>query len=334
MPRNQVYLVNSIYETYNITAAVNDTLLIRFNGETSWTTITLTDGLARTATQVANDINAGYGSTIASATGGLVRIDCPYYGEPLSAIYIGTTGSTAAVTLGFDTSDTNPVSVMARASFVNSNNYETYNITTSNNTFIFKFNFEDAWTVATLTIGAARTAQEIADDLNLAYQEKTGYANKAISAAEPITGSGNILVKLTAPIVDNHRSSVYIKNTGNTALSVLGFTGNDTSPIVSSDFLTIGSVLPYYNPVIAETVLTFAGAETKYFYVTGPITVKEIQFIRTHGADYTIYINDSANTPPFTVAMNETFMLRIPSRVEKFIITSSGPGSITIRELR
>jgi hypothetical protein len=339
MSKNQVYKVSTNYETYDIIAAPapgnNDVLLIRFNKETAWTTVTLTAGIGRTAAQIATDINTTYGSAVASDSGGLVKIQAPYYGEEVSEIYIATavTGSTAAATLGFTTSDTNPIVSGTKISIINSDNYETYNITNLNNTFIFKFNFEYEWTVATLTIGAARTAQEIVDDLNTAYQQKTSYANKAFSAVEPIAGSGDILIRLTAPKIDNVRSAIYIKETGNTALTVLGFSGNDTQAIVKIDFPVVPVSSSYYNPILAETEITFAGAGTKYFYLMNPDITTEVQFIRVHG-DYLVYIDSLTNTPPLTINLNETFFLTLPTRVEKFIIIASAIGHLSIRELR
>jgi len=339
---NKAIIIGTVIETYAIGGA-NETLWIRFNEETAWTVVTLTNGAARTAAQIAIDINGAFAPTVvASAEGGKVKIEAPVRSNVLNAIYIATAGmgSTAAATLGLATDAVNPVVCVSLQVFILSQNASPYNITALNNTFVFKTNNIESWITATLTIGAAQTAAQIVADINLAYETATADATKIALAVVPVTIGGAIHVKLLAPLYDNFRSKLYIKSTGNTALTVLGFTGDNFEPISESLYPTLVKTaeLPLYNPIISETVLTFAAAGTQYYYFTDPLDCKELQIIRiTIGAGFafTCYIESTSNTPPFTLKADETFGINLMNlQVTKLIITASAAGNLTIRELR
>ena len=336
---NRAFSIGSVIETFAIVGAVNDQLLIRFNNESAWTTITLTAGAARTAAQIATDINTGYGLTVAVDEGGYIRINAPINNNIISAVYIASTGSTAAVTLGLTVDDVNPISLVAIQAFRLSSNAETYNITSANNTFIFKVNNSRNWITATLTVGATQSAADIAADINLAYEVATGNTDKIALADEPITGSGNVYVKLIAPIYNNYESKLYIKSTGNTSLVVLGFSGDNFEPISQFSYPSLDktSDLPLYNPIISETILTFAAAGTKHYYLSDADKCKYLQIIRaTIGAafDFSCYIDSTLNTPPVTIKADETFTFNLSNkRVAKLIITAGAAGNLTIREL-
>lgn len=101
-----------IPETYDITAGLNDILLIKFNDDVVYTSITLTAGVGRTAAQIAADINAVFAG-VASADDQLkVKIVAPVMANKHSSkIFIKHTGSTANATLGFIGYDSNtPIS--------------------------------------------------------------------------------------------------------------------------------------------------------------------------------------------------------------------------------
>lgn len=336
---NRAYIISSNAETYNITLSSTDKLAIRFNSETSWTVITLTAGLARTAAQVVSDINTGYGSTVAYDEGGKIKLIAPDSSDTISAIYISesATNSSSKTILGFNTvaSDKNPVSLFTDRAFVNSTNYSTYNITTSNNKFIFKFNNEMEWVTVELTTGAARTSSEIASEINIAYQKATTKINPIAYSVETVTGSGNYMVQIKALLMDNYNSSVWIKNTLNTANSVLGFTGKNYEPVKMSGlpFVKTLETLPLFNPIVAETLLTFAAAGSKYFYLTNPLITRIIEFIRPSG-EFNIYIEDATNTPPMTMTVGEILTLTVTNKFNKFIIVTDSANSITIRELK
>jgi hypothetical protein len=217
-----------------------------------------------------------------------------------------------------------------------STNAELYNITDANNTFIFKVNENSSWITATLTVGVGRTAEQISADINFAYTTATADANRIALAVIPVIIGGNVHIKLLAPIYNNFQSYLYIKSTGNTALAVLGFTGDNFIPVRQSGFPSLikTNELPLYNPIISETVLTFTVASTQYYYFTDPVKCKEISIIRPLGATFTCYIQDITNEPPFTVNITETFSINLASTIiTRLIITSSGAGSVTIREL-
>jgi len=261
----------------------------------------------------------------------------------LNAIYIGAISAqsiAACATLGFPDDPSTPVVCVSLQAFIFSQNISTYNITDANNTFIFKVNENSNWITATLTTGAARTAAEIAADINLAYETATADANKIAFAVESITGSGEIYVKLLAPIYNNYQSKLYIKSTGNTALAVLGFTGDNFAPVAQSLFPSLikTAELPLYNPIISETVITFAAAGTQYFYLTDPDLCSELQLLRVTiaaGFAFTCYIDNTTNTPPFTLKADETFGINLQKiRVTRLIITASAAGNLTIRELK
>ena len=339
---NTAFIVGTVAQNYAIVGAANDTLYIRFNEETAWTVVTLTAGAARTAAQIVADINGAYGSVVASVEGGKVRIDAPVINNTLNVVYNGALSaqSTAAcATLGLSTDSSNPVACASSQAFVFSQNISTYNITTANNTFIFKVNNLD-WVTVTLTTGAARTAAQIVAEINLAYEQATADANKVAFAVEPITGSGEIYVKLLAPVYNNFQSKVYVKLTGNTSLTVLGFTGDDFYPAAESLYpsLTMTDILPLYNPIITESIITFAAAGTQYYYLTEPELCKELQFIRptiAAGFAFTCYIESTSNTPPFTIKADETFGINLQAyRVTRIIITASAAGNLTLRELK
>ncbi len=340
---NRATVVGTVAQNYAIVGAVNDILYIRFNDEIAWTVVTLTAGAARTAAQIVTDINTAYGSVVASVEGGKVRLDAPVVSNVLNSVYNGALSaqSTAAnVTLGLPTNPSNPVACASLQAFVISENISTYNITVANNTFIFKVNENSNWITATLTTGAARTAAEIATDINLAYETATADANKVAFAVEPITGSGEIYVKLLAPVYNNYQSKVYIKSTGNTSLTVLGFTGDNFVPVAQSLFPSLikTSELPLYNPIISEIIITFAAAGTQYFYLTDPDLCRELQLLRVTiaaGFAFTCYIDNVANTPPFTLKADELFCINLQKiRVTRLVITANAAGNLTIRELK
>ena len=340
---NRAIVVGTVAQNYAIVGAANDTLYIRFNNETAWTVVTLTAGAARTAAQIVTDINTAYGSVVASVEGGKIRLDAPAVSNTLNAIYnaaISAQSTAACATLGLPSDSSNPVAVACLQAFSISQNISTYNITANNNTFIFKVNENSNWIIVTLTIGAARTAVEIAAEINLAYETATADANKIAFAVEPLTGSGEIYIKLLAPVYNNYQSRIYIKSTGNTALTVLGFTGDNFAPVAQSLFPSLikTAELPLYNPIISETVITFAAAGTQYFYLTDPDLCRELQLLRVTiaaGFSFTCYIDNVANTPPFTLKADETFGINLQKiRVTRLIITASAAGNFTIRELK
>ena len=331
---NLAFVVGVIGQPYNITTGVNDTLLIRFNNEDTWTTVTLTAGASQTAQDVADDINAAYDSTVAYSEGGHVKLIAPRIYDDFSAVWIGTTGGTANSTVGLFGSDFSPKNLVARQVFINCAQIEPYNITSSNNTFIFKFNDED-WITATLTTGAARTAEEIAADLNDAYFAATGKEIKIAQAVELISGSGEVRVQLLAPVVNNYQSKIYIKETGNTALTVLGFGFNDSIPLIINQYPQLFQLetLPLYNPIISSTEITFSGAGWSVFYTNFAVTVTKYYFTAAT-ANFDIYIEDVSNLPPIYIPAGSSFTLEHKvNRINKLLINSSGAGKLTIQEL-
>jgi hypothetical protein len=332
---NRAFTVGSILETYDIDVGVNDKLFIKFNNETSWTEITLTNGAAQDAADVVADIEAIY-ADVASVEGGKVRIDAPVVSNVLSAVYIATT-STAAATLGLSADSVNPIEVISMQAFKISANAETYAIVlATNDTFIFKVN-NGNWITTTLTAGGAQTAAEIVADINISYEVATADANKVAFVA---TIDGSDYVKLIAPVYNNFQSKLYIKSTNNTALTVLGFTGDNIDPIAVSFYPSLikTSVLPLYNPMIGETVINFAVAGTQHYYLIDPDACKEAQLIRVSGGGgikFTVYLEDVSNTPPFTLVVLEALNINLENkRISKLVIVSNGIGTITVRELK
>ena len=330
----KAFAVGTIAETYNIVAG-NKVLKLKFNDETSWTTVTLTEGGAQTSADVVADIEAIYPG-VAFDEDGKVRIEAPFTSNVLSSVYVATTGSTAAATLGLSTDNVNPLSAVALQAFKISANAGTYNVASNNNTFVFKMNNSLNWITATLTIGAARTAAQVASDINSAYETATADASK-VALAVTIDAGG--YVKLIAPVYNNFQSKLYIKSTGNTALSLLGFSGDNFSPISQSLYpsLVKTSELPLYNPIISETVVTFAVAGTQHYYLTDPEACKTLQLVRVSGGggiSFTVYLEDVTNTPPFTLVVLEAFTVDLSNiRISKLVIVSNGIGTITVREL-
>ena len=205
-----------------------------------------------------------------------------------------------------------------------------------NNTFIFRVNRGD-WITSTLTIGATQSAADIATDINTAYETVTAENTKIASV---ITIDGSDYVKLIAPTYNNFQSKLYIKSTLNTALTVLGFTGDDYEPISKSFYpsLVKTSDLPLYNPMIGETILTFGAAGTQYYYIIDPDNCGEIDLIRVSGGGgikFTVYLESTANTPSYTLVVLETLGIDLSSvRLSKLVIVSNGIGTITVRELK
>lgn len=337
---NVAFVVGSVLATYDIQTGISDVLYIRFNQETTWTVVTLTSGGTQAVSDIVTDINTAYGATVASDDGQRVRISAPVKNNVLSAVYIGTVGvgSTAAATLGLTTDAVNPVSLVALQAFVYSSHAQTYNITANNNTFIFKVNNYLSWITATLTIGATQTAADIVADINLAYETATADTTKIASAIVPVT-AGSTYVKLAAPIYNNFRSKLYIKSTDNTALSVLGFSGDDFKPIVRSRYPSLVKIseLPMHNPMLSETLVTFAAAVTQNYYLINPERCRELSLCRVSGGGgikFTVYLEDVSNTPPYTLVVLESVSINLEKiRITKLVITSNGVGTITVREL-
>jgi len=330
---NEAFVFGTVGETYAIVAGVNDSLLIRFNNETVLTTVTLTAGVAQTIDNVVTDINTAYGYTVAYNEGGRLKIVAPKRESDISAVWIENTNGTANATLGLIGHDCNPSGLVAIKAFINSTKLSTFNITTANNKFIFKFNSDD-WITVTLTVGAARTAQEIADEINTAYRIATGKFEIVAKAVELITGGGDIVLQLISPVVSNYTSSVFIRTLNNTALTVLGFDSDDKLPLVSNGYpqLTMQEILPLYNPLVSYTLLTFPGAGLTTFYTNAGVTAFE--FIRVTGAAVNIFIEDVHNLPPINLAVGEKITIEHKiARINKFIFQSLGAGTITILEL-
>jgi len=251
VPVTRATVVSTIIEPFVIATGSNDVLLLKFNNESAaWTTVTLTAG-SRTAAQIASDINTVIGTTVASSEGGKLKLVAPVVSNINNSVFINDTGSTAAATIGLSTDDINPIEQSALQCYVIGSVAETYNITSANNTFIFKFNNSARWITATLTIGATQTADDIVNDINLAYSIATGEAPNIALAVDIDLDN---YIKLIAPIYDNFKSQVFIKSTGNTALAVLGFNGDNFNEIISSQYPTLikTSDLPIYNPIINE----------------------------------------------------------------------------------
>jgi len=334
---NRAFIIGTKEETFAITGT-NNSLVLRFNDEDAWTTVSLTTGAAQHATDIANDINTAYGSTVASAEGGRIRIDAPISSNVFSAIYIAATGTSAHTVLGLTTNDVNPVAAKFLNAFIISDNASPYTITTADNTFIFKCNNNPGWITVSLTTGVAVTAETVAADINAAYEEATADATKVAFAVTPITG-GDTYVKLVAPLYNSTESKLYIKSTGNTALTPLGFLGDDFEPVVKSSYPTLieTSDLPLYNPILAETTYTFAGAGSQHHYLVDPGNCSEVEFFRVTSSSstkFTCYIESISNLPPFTLVLNESFSLNLKGyRVTKVIIVAAAAGNITIREL-
>jgi hypothetical protein len=79
----------------------------------------------------------------------------------------------------------------------------------------------------TFTAGA-RTAQQICDDINL-------------TVGELIATVSSNKIKLTSPNKGTN-SKIYLRNTGSTSLSILGFTGDDTDPLASGSVTGWGHI--------------------------------------------------------------------------------------------
>lgn len=334
---NRAFIVSSIAETYNIAAGVNDKLFIKFNDETAWTEVTLNVGIARTAAQIATDITAAYvGVAVATPEGGKIKITAPISSNVLNAVYIAATGTTADTVLGFNVSDVNPISCVSLQAFKVGTTQEPHNVTVSNNVFIFKVNNSN-WITVTLTNGAAQTAADIARDINTAYTIATTSMDKVALA---VTIDANVYIKLIAPVYNNFQSKLYIKSTLNTALGLLGFSGDNFNPIESALFPSLiqTAALPLYNPMISETELSFGAASTQHYYITDPDNCRTLQVIRVGGGagiKFTIYLEDITNDPPFTVVELEALTFNLTKiRVTKIIITSNGIGQLTVRELK
>ena len=332
----KAFVVGTVAEPYNIQVGINDTLLIKFNNESTWTTVTLSNGGAQTAANVVSDIEAIYPG-VAFDESGRVRIEAPSESNVLSSVYIATTGDTASTTLGLTTNDVNPISVVSLQAFKISTNAETYNVAANTNTFIFKVNNNLDWITATLTIGAAQTAAQVAADINSAYEIATADANKVAFA---VTIDAVNYVKLISPIYNNFQSKLYIKSTGNTALSLLGFSGDNFDPISRSLYpcLIKTSVLPLYNPILSETVVAFGAAGTQHYYLNDPEACKALQLVRVSGGggiSFTVYLESITNTPPFSLVVLEAFTVDLTNiRISKLVIVSNGIGTITVRELK
>ena len=309
----------------------------RFNAETVWTSAVLTNG---TAAHVAGIINTAYGSVVATSVNGQLVLTAPLINNTLSAVYINNDSiSTANTILGFVVTGTiiNPYNLVATQAFVYSSLAETYAIVAStNDRFIFKFNEDIDWITATLTAGAARTAQQICTDINLAFRAVNPIILPIAQAVIPVVGDSPA-IKIIAPNYNSRQSRIYIKSTRNSALTILGFTGDDTSPITQSSILPISSSTQVFNPITAETVITFGAGGTQYYYLTNSDTCAKLEFIRVApaaGSVFTCYIDNLTNIPPFTLGTGETFsMVSSWDALTRIIIVATGIGSLVVREL-
>ena len=160
-------VTSGIAGPYVIQSTDNNALRVKLNGGTM-RAITLTKGV-RTATQVAADITAalvGFSETnyAVSVVGGAVKIATTVQGAG-GSVQIDTfgNGSTANTVLGFTAGTTTGVDDTA-AQVVGTLN-ETYNIVTASNDALSLVIDGVAFDV-TLTAGAARTAAQIASDVN------------------------------------------------------------------------------------------------------------------------------------------------------------------------
>lgn len=171
---------------FDITAATNDALTITVNGGSAQP-FTLTAGLGRTAQQIVDDINGATTGLTASVVDGFIKITSNTTGSS-SSIQIGTPVSHSAnATLGLTT---------GTYSGANGTQALTLNIDASGNQNI------------TLTPGAARTAHQVAADIN----------SQISGATARVDLDGHV-------IVDSNTTgtSSSVQGVSSTSLTVLGF---------------------------------------------------------------------------------------------------------------
>ncbi len=347
---NKVFIPNQMVETYDvintyayvvtvkgpfdIISDTNDKLVLRFNNEEAWVTITLTSGDDQTAEQIAEDINDGYGSVVATAEYDRVTITAPRVHNEFSAVWIADTDSTANGVLGLNGNDVNPVSLVCKQVFLNSSKSEPFDIINDKKTFIFKFNNMENWIIANLTTGSSVSADDVCHDLNAAYFMATGRHDKIAIPVE--LSSGNYHIQLIAPVINNYISKIYIREMGNTAASVLGFSTDDSNPLVVNQYpqLYLVDLSPLYNPIISSTKLIFSSASIQVYYVNSPINCRKFHFTAI-STNFNIFIQSESNEPEIIVSAGTTFTLENTILgLTKLYIQSEGSGSIIIQEMK
>jgi flagellin len=218
--------------TYNITASNNIVSLKIDGGATQ--NITLTQGGARTAAQVAQDINN-------SLTGGIASVDANGHVQVVS----NTTGAASSVQFLASVAATSGAGVGATAG--------PYAITANTNDVISVH--VDGGTAQTvkLTAGAARTAAQIVADI----QASNGGAG-LVGATASVNGGGGVTI--TSNSTGATSSIQFDVNGTSTANATLGFTAST----VFSGTNAVGS---------ADTVLGFTAGTSNGTAASGGLTI-------------------------------------------------------------
>ena len=107
----------------------------------------------------------------------------------------------------------------------------------------------------------------------------------------------------------------------------------ETDRILSSNDLTLVSEEPFFNPVIADTIVVAASGSTYTLNMSASSYAIEITGIE---GTANVYFNNVLNTPPLLVRTGSSVVFKNKGRVEALYIlyTDAHPGQCQVRELR
>jgi len=231
----------SVAGPFAISTGVNDLLQVKVDGYTS-VAVTLTAGASRTAAQVATDINTAFDAIFGTGVLNPARADGDYL-ELLSpgfagrghrsSIELDAATTPAYATLGlvegdtYGTDSTGPESAELVSRVVGP-----FAITgETNDGYSFKVDGRKEVS-GTLTAGAARTAAQIATELNAAFDAVFGAGN--VNPFSVYTDDSGDHLKVTSPGFDGGgpASSIEILAAANDCYETLGFLPSSVSPLV------------------------------------------------------------------------------------------------------
>jgi len=211
---------------------------------------------------------------------------------------------------------------------------ETYAIVLGvNDELYIRFNEETAWTVVTLTAGAARTAAQVVSDINTAY-------GSAVASVE------NAKIRLDAPLVSNVLNMVFVATLamGSTAAATLGLTTGGSNPVskVALSAFRLSENAELFNVTTANNNFIFKVNNGDWITatLTPGVGRTAVQVVADINSAYEIATGDPNKVAfavtPVTIGGNVFVKLAAPiinNFQSKLYIKSTGNTSLTLLDI-
>lgn len=311
-------------DSYNINIT-NNTFIIRFNSDENWSNITLTSGNKALLTHDSSNGNGDviYTAVNAGENSNSIQVAHIDPGSADQSLSIDVSENDITINLATDSESAVTSTALDVETVVNAD-------PNASALVVAVKEGDGSGVVLTVSLinlvgGTNRTASQIAEDINTTY-------------GSTVAENKNDYINLLAPTDDLNLSTVYVKNTGNTANSIFGFMGKDNNPINSAVFpqLLKISELPYFNPLINIRIITFSAAGTKTININFKEAIR-IRIFDITGGPYNVYINDTSkiiNIPSIKLSNGDSTLIDVSYSIQTLTIDADNSGSLTIEEYR